>query len=336
MTEKQYGGATGRGSGKIIIDNHSPRGFVSKSKKNNEIDTSDLGAEDVEKLKKAGEIAKKVREFAKEIIKPETKLLDIAEKLEGKIVEFGGKPAFPVNLSINEIAAHYTPSHDDETLASGLLKIDIGVHVDGYIADTAFSVDLENNEENKRLIETAEKSLEKALETIKFGIPINEIGKAISEIIVSSGFSPIRNLTGHQVSQWFLHSGFTVPNYDNGNTASIEEGSYAIEPFTTTGQGLVYESKPSGIFIFQGRTGVRDNLAKEIMNFIELEYKTLPFCSRWLVKKFGARTTIALSMLKQMGAINEFSQLIEKGKGKVAQAEHTVIVSKNKVDVTTA
>jgi methionyl aminopeptidase len=336
MTEKQYGGATGRGSGKVVIDNHKPRGFVSKSKKNNEIETNELANEAIEGLKKAGQIAKQAREFIRKIIKPGMKLLDIAEQIEGKITELGGKLAFPVNLSINEIAAHYTPSHDDETLASGLLKVDLGVHVDGYIADTAFSLDLEDNEENKKLIEAADKALEKAIKTIKFGVPINEIGKEISEVIVFNGFSPIRNLTGHQVSQWYLHSGFTVPNYDNGNTTRVEEGSYAIEPFTTTGQGLVYESKPSGIFIFQGRTGVRDRLAKEIMNFIETEYKTLPFCSRWLVKKFGSRAIQALAMLKQTGAINEFSQLLEKGKGKVAQAEHTVIVSKDKVEVTTA
>jgi len=335
MTEKQYGGATGRGSGKVVIDNHSPRGFISKSKKSNEVEKSELSSEAIAGFKKAGQIAKKVREFAKEIIKPEAKLLDIAEKIESKIIELGGKPAFPVNLSINEIAAHYTPGHNDINVANGLLKVDIGVHVDGYIADTAFSVDLEGNEENKKLIEVADKALEKAIETIKFEIPINEIGKAISEVIVSSGFSPIRNLTGHEVNRWFLHSGFTVPNYDNGNTTPVEEGGYAIEPFTTTGQGVVYESKPSEIFIFQGRTGVRDNLAKEIMNYIEVEYKTLPFCSRWLVKKFGQRAILALSMLKQMGAINEFSQLLEKGKGKVAQAEHTVLVSKDKVEVTT-
>ncbi len=136
-----------------------------------------------EKILKAGKIAIEVKKYAREIIKKDIPLLEIAEKLEGKIEELGGKPGFPLNLSINEIAAHYTPSHDDKTLAQGLLKVDMGVHVDGWIADTAISFDLEDSEENKKLIKAAEEALQNAIKVVNAGISTNEIGKEIQKTI---------------------------------------------------------------------------------------------------------------------------------------------------------
>ena len=134
-----------------------------------------------QKILKAGKIASEVRAYAKSFIKPNMKLLEIAEKIEDKIVKLGGKPAFPTNLSINEIAAHYTPSYNDETLAHGLLKVDFGVHVDGWTADIAFSLDLEASSLNKKLISASEEALKKALETAKENISISEIGKIIQK-----------------------------------------------------------------------------------------------------------------------------------------------------------
>ena len=133
------------------------------------------------KILLAGKISSDVKKYAREIIKSEVSLLEIAEKIEDKIIELGGKPAFPTNLSINEIAAHYTPSHDDTTKAHGLLKIDLGVSIDGWIADTAFSIDLENSEENKKLIKASEKALENVSQILKENISTNEIGKTIQE-----------------------------------------------------------------------------------------------------------------------------------------------------------
>ncbi|MEM4230627.1 MAG: type II methionyl aminopeptidase [Candidatus Pacearchaeota archaeon] len=337
MTEKQYGGKTGRES-KKIVDNKKKRVLneILKTKNKSESEVSvGLSHENLMSLKEAGKIAKEVANYAKSIIHPNLKLLEIAEKIEDKIMSLGGKPAFPVNLSINEIAAHYTPSWNDETLASGLLKIDMGVHVNGFIADTAFSIDLEGNKENKKLIESSENAVKKAIEVVKFGIPVGEVGKAIGEVITSEGFSPIRNLTGHEVQRYLLHSGVSIPNYDNGNTAKLSEGVYAIEPFVTSGQGIVYESKPSGIYIFKERKGVRDKLAREILDYIENEYLSLPFCSRWLVKKFSPKALFALAALKQAGCIEEFMQLVEKSKKPVAQVEHTIVVFKDKIEVTT-
>lgn len=291
--------------------------------------------EEIENYRKAGKIASQVKSYARTIIKKGVLLREIADKIENKIIELGAKPAFPVNLSINEIAAHYTPSHDDETKASGLLKVDTGVHVLGCIADTAVTIDLENLEENKKLIEACELALNEAIETAEKNIEIWKIGKAIHNKIVDLGFSPIRNLCGHELGEYRIHAGLTIPNYDNQNSAKLEEGAYAIEPFTTTGAGIVQDGKLSGIYRLEERKAIRDSLAREILNFIEEEYKTLPFCERWIVKRFGQRALMSLRLMEQAGIIHQYPQLVEKERGKVAQAEDSLLILKDKTEVTT-
>ena len=282
-----------------------------------------------EKILEAGKIAKQVREWIKPQIKKGTPLLEIAEKIENKISELGGKPAFPTNLSINEIAAHYTPSHDDKTPASGLLKVDFGVSIDGWCSDQAFSVDLENNSENLKLISASENALKKAIETIGPEIEISQIGKAIQNEMQSRGFIPIVNLSGHEIKQHDLHAGLTIPNIDNKSPEKISApGIYAIEPFTTlaSASGKVKDGPPSGIYNVQDSKTPRTPLAREILNYILEEYYTLPFCSRWLVKKFGTKSLLALKQLEQNGNLHQYSQLIEFTKSKVAQSEHTIFI----------
>jgi methionyl aminopeptidase len=287
-----------------------------------------------EKILKAGEIAKQVKAYAKTLIKPNMPLLELAEKIEAKILELGAKPAFPVNLSINNIAAHYTPSYNDETLATGLLKVDIGVHINGWIADTAFSVDLEGTETNKKLIEAAEDGLKAAQETIKPNIKASEVGKAIQQAIESKGYSPIINLCGHEMKQHELHAGLTIPNIEDTKDAIINTGLYAIEPFATTGSGRVHDGKPSGIYLLQDEKNVRSPTAREILSFIIEEYKTLPFCSRWLIKKFGTKAAFALKQLEDNENLHHFPQLVEKEDSIVSQAENTVIIE-DEVKITT-
>jgi len=288
-----------------------------------------------ESIIKAGEIAIEVKKYARSFIKKDIPLLEIADKIEAKIIELGGKPAFPTNTSINEIAAHYTPSHDDETKAHGLLKVDLGVQVEGWLSDTAFSLDLENNEENKKLIEIAKTALENAQKTIKEGISTNEIGKIVQETIESRGFSPIINLSGHEMKQNELHAGLTIPNIDDKRKITIKKGLYAIEPFATNGSGRVYDGKPSGIYMVTDSKNIRSSIAREVLKFILEEYYTLPFCSRWLVKKFGTRALFGLRQLEENGNLHHFPQLIETGKGKVAQAENTILVDEEGVTITT-
>lgn len=294
---------------------------------------------EIEKLRKAGQIAREVREYAKSIIKKDVLLLEIAEKIEAKVIELGGKCAFPVNLGINEITAHYTPAYNDETKASGLLKVDFGVSVDGFVADTAFSVDLEDGEEsrkNKELIKSSEEALASAIKSVEGGKSLGEIGEAIQKSAEKYNANSIKNLSGHEIKQYLLHAGITIPNYDNKNKVILTErdGIYAIEPFITFGNGMVYDSKSSGIYELTGKSGViRDKNARELIEYIINEYQTLPFCSRWLVKKFGNRALLSLRLIEQSGGVlHQFSTLVEKSKSKVAQSEHTLLVNKGKVE----
>ena len=289
---------------------------------------------DAKKILEAGNIAKQVKEYAKTIVKKDIPLLELAEKIEEKILELGGKPAFPVNLSINNIAAHYTPSHDDTTLAHGLLKVDLGVHIEGYIADTAFSIDLENSNENKKLIEASKKALELAEKTIKEKIKTSEIGKEIQKIIESYGFSPVINLSGHEMGQYDLHAGVTIPNIEEKREIIIKKGLYAIEPFATTGSGKIHDGKPSGIYKLINEKNVRSPIAREILEFIIKEHQTLPFCSRWLVKKFGVKSLFALRELDNNGNLHQFPQLVDIPNSKVSQAENTVLIDKEKIITT--
>lgn len=294
-----------------------------------------MNQKDKEKILRAGKIASQVREFAKKIVKKDALLIKIAERIELEIIKLGGKPAFPTNLSINDIAAHYTPSYDDKTLAHGLLKVDFGVHIDGFVADTSISFDLEDSQENKKLIKSSEEALENVIKKIKYNISTNEIGKIIYETITKNGFTPIVNLSGHSIEKYDLHSGVTIPNIDDKKNILLDEGVYAIEPFSTKGNGKVYDGKPSGIYSLKEKKSVRSQNAREILEFIENEYSTLPFCSRWIVKKFGLRAILALKELENSGNLHQYAQLIESSHNNVSQAEHTVLIEKDKITITT-
>jgi methionyl aminopeptidase len=311
-----------------------------------------MDGEELNKTKRAGEMHKKVVAYAKEIVKPGVKLIDIANKIDDKIAELGkeeivGKraesvgPAFAVTLCIDDVAAHATPAVGDEEVARGLLKVDIGVQVDGYVADGAFSVDLEDNDENKKLIDAAEAGLKVALETVGIGVSLGKVGKNVQESIKIVGersglkFVPIENLSGHQIKQYDLHAGLNVPSYDSGEETQLEEGVYAIEPFATNGEGRVKNGRPSGIYKLVEEGNVRDNFAREVLDFIVENYQTLPFCSRWIVKKFGARGMLALRQIENAGMLHHYPQLVEAAGGKVAQAEHTVIIKEDGEKVVT-
>jgi len=280
----------------------------------------------IDKIIKAGKIAQELRRYAREIAVKGRSLFEIATLIDDKIHALGAKTAFPVNLSINEVAAHYTPSYGDTGIAHGLLKIDIGISVDGYIADTAFTVDLENSVENKKLIEAAEAAVDASVSEFGIGKKLTSIGGKISDAISKFGFTSIVNLSGHSIERFVVHAGWTVPNYDSGSTDELEEGLYATEPFATNGNGRVRDGKSSGIYRIDADANVRDRFAREVIAWIADEYKTLPFASRWVHKKFGARGMIALKQLESAGILYQYPQLIEASGGKVAQAEHTVLL----------
>ncbi len=278
-------------------------------------------------LKKASKIAAKALNLAKKLVRPEVSLLEVAEKIEGLIIEEGGKPAFPVNISINDIAAHYTPSIDDKSAfkEGDVVKIDIGVHINGWIIDTAITIDLGDH---KGLIKASKEALENALKVIKKGVELWAIGDVIERTIKKYNLNPIYNLSGHQIEQYNLHAGLTIPNFNNKSKIKLEEGLYAIEPFATNGIGYVKDGNPSGILKIMDLKAPRDRIARKIYDYIIKEYKTLPFAKRWLYKIFPKnQVDYAINLMKKLDILYEYPILVEKSGGLVSQHEKTVLIS---------
>ncbi len=278
----------------------------------------------IEKHEKAGEILKQIREEVVKLVKPETKMLEVAEFVEGKIAELGAQPAFPCNISLNEDAAHCTPSKNDQRAFKDgdLVKIDMGAHVDGYIADTAITIDLG---EHGELVECAEVALKKAIEIIEPGITTSEIGEEIESVAKEFGFKPVYNLTGHGFMPYIAHAPPTIYNYRVEKGIKIEEGMiFAIEPFMTSGAGRVSERSETEIYSVVSSKPVRMRMAREILAEVE-KHKTLPFAKRWLSNP----REIIISKLVRDGILRAYPVLTEVTREPVSQAEHTVIVEEN-------
>ncbi len=298
-----------------------------------------MDEEEKQKTIEAGKIAAQVREWIRPQIKKGMLLTKIEDMIDSKIEELGGKSAFPVSLAIDNVAAHYTPGHDENSTAHGLMKVDFGVQIDGYLADNAFSIDLENDSENKKIIEASEEALENALKIVEKGLLISEIGKIIEKTITERGLEPIRNLSGHSMERYNLHAGTSIPNFDNYTSEKIETGVYAIEPFASTGRGRVHDGKLTEIYQMVSEKNVRSPIARQILQYIKSEYDELPFCARWIIKKFGAHAMFGLRELENSGNLHHYAELVEdsnSGNPRVGQTEHTVLVDNNgKVIVTT-
>lgn len=289
----------------------------------------------LEKYERAGRIAAEVAAEARRIAKPGAALLGIAERLEALIAARGAKPAFPVNISLNDYAAHCTPEAGSEATIGerDVVKIDIGAHVDGYIGDTAFTLDFGG--ENAALVEASEAALQAAIEAMKPGVSTGSVGAAVEAAVRKRGFKPIENLTGHSLAQYVLHAGIAIPNVASGS-AVLREGDFiAVEPFATNGAGRVVESNAAEIFGYVGAAKLRLQASREILKHVQQEYMQLPFAERWLKRWGGLQVKTALRELLAAGALEAYPMLREAGRGLVAQAEHTVVIERDGARVLT-
>jgi methionyl aminopeptidase len=261
-------------------------------------------------------------------------LFEICESIENEIISLGGSPAFPVNVSLNEIAAHYTAEPNDQIKVkdNDVLKIDLGVHIDGYIADTAVTVCY--NPKYEHLVNIAELTLSEAIKVAKFNTKSSEIGKTIENTITNNGLKPIQNLSGHSLDQYIVHAGKSIPNIKTlGSSFSlVNNQSYAIEPFVTTkdGLGIVYEGKIKNIFSLISRKPTKDKDSDDFISYLWNKFKTLPFAMRWLVKDYdepALRKTIEY-LIKRKN-IRSYPILVEGNNKIVSQAEHTIFIKDN-------
>jgi len=285
------------------------------------------------KYRLAGKIAAEVRKETKKTVREGMRILDLCEKTEDLIRKKGGKPAFPCNVSINEVAAHYTsPPQDSQTIPkNSIVKVDIGVHVDGYIADTAVTVCF--NPEHENLVQTAEEALEKAVEMIRPGLSMSQFGSTIERVIKSRGFKPVSNLTGHQISRYLVHTGKALPNVSNFSLSTINVGEiYATEPFVTVADaaGKIENAPEAYIFRFLKHKSLRDSYAKQLLGYIEDNFHTLPFTERWLQECVPQNHyRAAFSELLTSKSLMSYPVFVEASRKPVAQAEHTVLITKD-------
>ncbi|MBN2733704.1 MAG: type II methionyl aminopeptidase [Methanomicrobiaceae archaeon] len=291
-----------------------------------------MNSDILESYMAAGEIAGRLRDKAASKVKPGVLILDIVEETEAEIISEGAGIAFPLNISLNEAAAHDTASEGDQRVfkAGDLVKVDLGVHINGYVADTAVTVDLGKND---LLIDASRSALNAAISLVKPGVRTGEIGAAISDEIVKRGYLPVSNLTGHGLGQYLLHGIPSIPNVGINGGTLLEEGmTFAIEPFATTGCGQVSDSQRVEIFSQISRKPVRLPSARKLLKEIE-KRNTLPFSRRWYSDK---NTDINLLRLCQQGVLRAYPVLSDIPGSLVSQAEHTVIVTEDGCIVTTA
>ncbi len=293
----------------------------------------------IEKYRLAGKIAAEVREQVKRSVSEGMPIIDICERTEALIRKKGGKPAFPCNVSINEITAHYTsPPGDKRTVPSGgLVKVDLGVHVDGYIADTAQTVCF--NPEYEDLVTTAEDALQTGIKIIRAGMFTSRFGSTVQKVIESHGLKPIANLTGHQVGRYMIHVGRSLPNVSHLSASRVNAGEvYAIEPFVTlkNAAGKVESGRDAHIFRFVKQKSLKNEHAKKLCDYIVQNFHTLPFAERWLQKVTSPdRYKAAISELLSSKTLMAYPVFIEASGKPVAQAEHTVLVTRDGCEVLT-
>ncbi|MFP3303000.1 MAG: type II methionyl aminopeptidase [Caldivirga sp.] len=288
----------------------------------------------VRKYRQAGDVVHRVLKHAMDKVHPGMSILELCRLIEDEIRGSGALPAFPANINVNNVAAHYTAKINDESVIppNSIVKIDVGAHVDGFIVDAAVTVHF--NAAYSMLTRAAWEALRNALNTAKAGVELSRIGAVVDKTISGFGFKPIRNLTGHLITRYRLHSGKSVPNYDDGSRVRMLNGEvYAIEPFATNGRGMVFDSPEVTIYMLQ-RVNVKKLSAEAslALEYIYSNFNQLPFTPRWLVDKFGDRTMGIINELTSRGALYGYSVLMEAGGGFVAQFEDTVIVTQDGVE----
>lgn len=319
----------------------------------------------LDKYIKAGKIASKIRNKAIKKVKAGMKVIDVINYVENEIIKSNAGLAFPCNISINQISSHYTsPLVDNTVLCNGdIVKIDLGVEVDGYIADTAETTiitgdnaELTGNmdmpgrlddgnpmvthdeiEERRKLIIATNAALENVTSIIRDGTTLDDIGSVVEDTITSYGFKPIRDLTGHELSRYRLHTGLQIPSYSNNDNYQLKEGDcIAVEPFATDGVGLTCNLPQEHIYTYFQDRPFRQQESQELLKFIQEKHSHLPFAKRHLLNKYTSEELEnAIKPLITSMAIYPYKVLREQQNGMTSQTEHTIIVEKDSCRITT-
>lgn len=284
--------------------------------------------DDLDRWRSACRIASEARELGGRLAVPGVRRRDVADQVEAFIRSKGAEPSFPANLSRNDEAAHYTPSPDDEArlVAGDVLKIDVGAHIEGAIADTAMTVEVGGGQRHDRLIRASREGLAAGIAAVHAGVSVDEIGRSIAAAIHARGFKPVRNLTGHTIERYLLHAGTSIPNVGGLSDERLEEGQVvAIEPFATNGDGYIENGEFGNIIRFRADPGPKDPAVARLYD----RFRTLPFTLRWVEPADRA------ALAKARRHLQVYPVFMEQGRGIVAQAEHTILVTATGAEVLT-
>jgi methionyl aminopeptidase len=293
---------------------------------------------ELEKFAESGRILAIVREYVKTMQVRGRRVLDVCEEVEAKIAEFGGRPAFPCNVGINEVAAHYTSPWDDSSVVpdGSIVKVDFGVELDGFATDTAMPVSLSPTYDS--MIIAAESALQEAVSAVAPGRKLSDVGSVVEKCIERYGFKPIRNLTGHKIDRYNLHAGKSVPNVSGIESGRFEVGEvYAIEPFVTfrNAEGAVRDGDGAYIYRFLKTKGAKSKAAVQLAEYIRDTYHGLPFASRWIHNSWREGDFSAFGELVSSRCVAGYPVLVEASGQPIAQAEHTILVTENGCKVLT-
>lgn len=290
-----------------------------------------MNEEEKEKYFAAGDIAKRVKKEARQQVKAGVKLVDLCEEIEDRIRQLGGLPAFPCNIGLDEVAAHFTPppGFEGEIPQGSLVKIDLGVHIDGCIVDTAFTIPL--SQSDRPMVEAVEKSLEKASSILRNGVKISQIGEAVESTVRSRGFRVIRNLTGHQIDRFNLHAGLSIPNLKTFSTEKLRRDMVvAIEPFVTLADGMGEVGEAGHVYIYRFKHFPLDYKGEfgGQVGRMQSSFRTLPFCERWFSSLFkNTDGSVFRRIIEDLGKnLVSYPVLVERTGRKIAQAEDTFLI----------
>jgi len=298
-----------------------------------------------EYARKAAEVHRQVRQNMQSWIKPGMKMIDICEELENRVRLLVGADglkqgiAFPTGCSLNHCAAHYTPNPGDKTVLqkTDVMKLDFGVHVNGKIIDSAFTMIWD--ETFQPLLDAARAATNIGVREAGIDVRICDISEVIQEVMESHEVEinkkvyhvkAVRNLCGHNIESYRIHGGKMVPGVKNNDTTKMEENEFfAIETFGTTGSGTVRDDVDCSHYMREfnlGKYQITNPGAKKLLSVINKEFGTLAFCRRYLDRLGEEKHALPLHHLLKAGIINDYPPLVDIKGSYVAQFEHTLVL----------
>ncbi len=287
-----------------------------------------MDPEILNKIIKAGKVAAQVKREGAAKFVPGASCLEVMDFCEKRILDLGGQIAW-AQMAINDVAAHYCPTEEDQTTLNegDLVKIDIGVHQDGYIADNAMTVEVGSSSDYKDFIKASQNALKSTIKLVRPGVQLWELGEAQMSEAEALGLTTITNLSGHTLERYKVHGGISIPTFNSKNKTELKEGmQIAIEPFITDGRGIVKSKGPATVWMVNKEKGVRSPQAKKVLDEVRSQ-NGLPFTNRWLTRKFGrGNTLLGLRELQRSNIVTGYPPLVEATGKMVAQFEHSMIV----------